>query len=176
VRVVSLAEALQIVEVHMAIESLRVARAAERITDEQIVALGALAAHLKLRADSGNIEGFADLTHTIFETYVQIADQPVAAEMLAHLRARSNRPRRRRTVNHGRRATGRSTCPCGARDTSRSHGRTPPRPAPHRAAHGGAHAGAIRQHDHVGKRSIAWPGTGFPIAHFRQPIAGRLAR
>jgi DNA-binding GntR family transcriptional regulator len=102
VRVVSLDEALQIVEVRLAIESLCVARAAERITDAEIATLNALAAQLQQRADSGDIEGYADLTREIFETYVRIADQPVAAEMLARLRARNNRHRFRLTFRAGR--------------------------------------------------------------------------
>lgn len=102
VRVVSLAEALQIVEVRMVVEALCVARAAERITDAEIKQMRKLAEELKGSAAKSDIEGFARLTHEIFECYVRIADQPVAAEVLARLRARSTRHRFRLTFKPGR--------------------------------------------------------------------------
>lgn len=102
VRVVSLEEALQIVEVRMVVEALCVARAAERITDKQIMFLGKLAKDMTECADNGDVDGFAKQTRAIFEAYVEIADQPIAAEMLHRLRARSTRHRYRLTYRAGR--------------------------------------------------------------------------
>ena len=102
VRVVGLQEALQIAEVRLVVESLCVSHAAEKITDKEIKALRGLAKQLKDRAEHGDISGFADLTHQIFETYVRIADQPVAGEVLARLRARNTRHRFRLTYRAGR--------------------------------------------------------------------------
>jgi len=102
VRVVGLEEALQIAEVRMVIESLCVARAAERITDAQIGDLRDFAKKLKDRAEHGDVAGFAELTHQMFETYLSIADQPVAAEMLERLRARNTRQRFRLSYRPGR--------------------------------------------------------------------------
>ena len=102
VRVVSLQEALQIAEVRKVVESLCVARAAERITNEQIREFRNMAKELKLRAERGETRGFAELTHEVFESYVRIADQPVAAEVLARLRARSIRHPFRLTYRPGR--------------------------------------------------------------------------
>ena len=62
VRVVSLQEALQIVEVRRVVESLCVARAAERITDEEISEFRELAKRMKDRAEHGDVTAFAELT------------------------------------------------------------------------------------------------------------------
>jgi DNA-binding GntR family transcriptional regulator len=102
VRVVGLEEALQIAEVRMAVESLCVARAAERITNEDIRLLRDLAKQLKECAKLGSGPAFANLTHRVFENYVRIADQPVAAEVLDRLRARNTRHRFRLTFRTGR--------------------------------------------------------------------------
>ena len=102
VRVVGLEEALQIAEVRMVVESLCVARAAERITNKEIKQMRDLAGKLADRAARSDVECFAEMTHAIFELYVRIADQPVAAEVLARLRARSTRHRFRLTYRVGR--------------------------------------------------------------------------
>jgi DNA-binding GntR family transcriptional regulator len=102
VRVVGLDEALQIAEVRMVVESLCAAKAAEKITDKEIEALRKLARQLKDRAEHGDINGFADVSHQIFETVTRIADQPVVLEVLARLRARNARHRFRLTYRPGR--------------------------------------------------------------------------
>jgi DNA-binding GntR family transcriptional regulator len=102
VRVVGLEEALQIAEVRMAVESLCVVKAAEKITNSEIKGLRELAKQLKSHAEHGDVEGFADLTHQVLEYYVRIAEQPVAAEVLARLRARNSRHRFRLTYRAGR--------------------------------------------------------------------------
>jgi DNA-binding GntR family transcriptional regulator len=102
VRIVTLEEALQITEVRLAVESLCVARAAERVTDLHIASFRDFGKALKGFAQRGDITGFAELTHQIFETYVRIADNEVAAETLARLRARNARHRFRLTYRPGR--------------------------------------------------------------------------
>ncbi|MBC2665874.1 GntR family transcriptional regulator [Novosphingobium flavum] len=102
VRVVGLEEALQIVEVRMAVEVLCVSRAAQKITDKQITELRKLGAQLEEKASQSDVDRFAELTHKVFETYVKIADQPVAEEVLARLRARNTRHRFRLTYRAGR--------------------------------------------------------------------------
>lgn len=102
VRVVPLAEALHIVEVRLAVETLCVAHAAQRITDEGIAQLRALAAELQEREHEGDVEGYAELTRTLFETYVAMAEQPVASEVLMRLRARNTRHRYRLTFRKDR--------------------------------------------------------------------------
>lgn len=102
VRIVSLEEALNIVEVRLAVETLCVARAAERISEEGITQLRALGEAMQDSATQGDVEGYADMTRTLFETYVAIADQPVAADMLIRLRARNTRHRFRLTFHKDR--------------------------------------------------------------------------
>jgi len=102
VRVISLEEALQNTEVRMVVEELCAAKAAERITAPDIAALRALAKQLQARARQGDIVGFAETTHKIRDIYVRIAEQPVAAEVLARLRALISRHRFRLTYRPGR--------------------------------------------------------------------------
>ncbi|RVU03234.1 GntR family transcriptional regulator [Novosphingobium umbonatum] len=102
VRIVPLEEALHIVEVRMAVESLCVARAAERITPEDRIELQALAQQLTEKAEQGDVDGYADTTRSVFETYLRMANQPVAAEVLAKLRARNTRHRYRLTYRKDR--------------------------------------------------------------------------
>lgn len=102
VRVVGINEALQIAEVRLAVETLCVMRAAERITDEQIQQMHGLKDQLQRYAAAGEIEAFAATTREVFVAYVEIADQPIAAEMLAGLRARNVRHRFRLTYRSGR--------------------------------------------------------------------------
>lgn len=102
VRVVPVDEALQIVEVRMVVEALCVARAAERISDKQIRTMRGYGAELKKSADKNDNARFHELTHAVFELYVAIADQPVAAEVLGRLRSRSTRHRFRLTYRPGR--------------------------------------------------------------------------
>jgi DNA-binding GntR family transcriptional regulator len=102
VRIVGLDEALDIAELRMVVESLIVARAAERISDKDVKVLREIASELREVAESGDGARFGDLTHQVFETYVRVADQPVAAEMLNKLRSRNVRHRFRLTYRPGR--------------------------------------------------------------------------
>src|SRR6516162_1711111 len=102
VRVVTIEEALQIAEVRLVVERLCVARAAERITDAEIDTLRTIGKEMKARAGKGDTVGFADLTHKLFHTYVRIADQPIAAEILVRLRDRNSRHRFRLTYRSDR--------------------------------------------------------------------------
>jgi DNA-binding GntR family transcriptional regulator len=102
VRVISLEEALQITEVRMVVEELCVAKAAEKISAEEIVVLRTLVMKLQERARQGDALGFAELTHRIRENYVRIADQPVAAAELARFRTLISRHRFRLTYRAGR--------------------------------------------------------------------------
>jgi DNA-binding GntR family transcriptional regulator len=104
VRVISLEEAIQITEVRMVIEELCVAKAAEKITAREIAALRALGKKLEVQAKQGDGIGFAELTHSIREAYVRIADQPVAEQVLARLRALISRHQFRLTYRAGRAA------------------------------------------------------------------------
>jgi DNA-binding GntR family transcriptional regulator len=88
VRIVGLEEALQIAEARLALESLCVEKAAQKITDAEIADLRELALRLQEQADAGNPRGFAEFRDRIFDTYIRIADHAVAAEALMRLRTR----------------------------------------------------------------------------------------
>ncbi len=102
VRAVGLEEALQIVEVRMAIESLCAAKAAEKITDKDIVTLRNLGKQLKDLDQIGDVTGFVKIPNQIFETVTRIADLPIANDVLARLRARNACHRYQLTYHLGR--------------------------------------------------------------------------
>ncbi len=102
VRVVGLQEALHIAEVRRVVEGLCVRRAAQRITDDEIVEFRRLNERMKEAAAGNGTASFPDLTHEAFEFYVRVADQPVAEEVLTRLRARNIRHRFRLTYRPGR--------------------------------------------------------------------------
>lgn len=102
VRIVGLEEALQIVDVRLAVESHCIAEAIARITDAEIGELRQLAARLEKAASNPEGEPFAELTRTVFNTYVRIAANPVAQEILERLRDRLTRHRLRLTYRPGR--------------------------------------------------------------------------
>lgn len=102
VRMVSLQEALDLVEVRLVVETLCVARAARCIEAEGIARLRGLGDALQESASQGDVETYAEMTQTLFETYVAIADQPVAQDMLLRLRARNTRHRYRLTFHKDR--------------------------------------------------------------------------
>lgn len=102
VRVVSLDEALQIVDVRLAVESLCVARTAEIISEKEIRELQRMSDRLPALAESGDVTGFAQQTHEIFQTYVRISNLTVAQETLERLRDRLTGNRLRLTYRSGR--------------------------------------------------------------------------
>jgi DNA-binding GntR family transcriptional regulator len=102
VRVVSIEEALQITEVRMAVEGLCGAKAAERITDEEIAALRALGEQMVACVESGDVTGYSRLNQQLHERVIEIAAQPVAAEVIGRLRARNVKHQFRLAYRPGR--------------------------------------------------------------------------
>jgi len=87
VRVVTLDEALEVTEVRGAVESLCAAKAAERITDEQIEILRALGRDMHRAVTEGDHRGYSALSQTLHTHIQEIAGQNAAAETLTRLRA-----------------------------------------------------------------------------------------
>ncbi|MEX0426121.1 GntR family transcriptional regulator [Nocardioides sp. DS6] len=102
VRVVSVEEALHITEVRMAVEGLCGAKAAERITDQEISALRALGQEMTEAVENGDVVGYSQLNQRLHESVIAIAAQPVAAEVLSRLRARNVRHQFRLAFRAGR--------------------------------------------------------------------------
>lgn len=102
VRVVSVAEALQITEVRMAVEALCGARAAENITDAQAEELRALGQEMTTAVEQGDVVGYSRLNQQLHDRVIELAAQPVAAEVLSRLRARNVRHQFRLAFRAGR--------------------------------------------------------------------------
>lgn len=102
VRIVGLEEALQVADVRLAVETLCAMRAAERISDAEVETLRGIARRMEDYATQNDVVGFAEMTHLAFETYVDIAQQDVAKEVLARLRDRMARHRLRLTYRQDR--------------------------------------------------------------------------
>ena len=102
VRVVSVAEAVQITEVRMAVEGLCGAKAAERVTDKQIAELRQVGRDMASAVEQGDVVGYSRLNQQLHDTVISISDQPVAAEVLGRLRARNVRHQFRLAFRAGR--------------------------------------------------------------------------
>lgn len=102
VRSVSIEEAIAITEVRMVVEGLCAARAAENITDEQIMRLRDLGRQMQDAVRLGEIMVYSDLNTLLHGSISDIADQPVAAGVLANLRARNVRHQFRLALRPGR--------------------------------------------------------------------------
>ena len=77
-------------------------RAAERISDSQIEDLRGIARKMEEFAARNDVVGFAEMTHLAFTTYIDIAQQDVAKEVLARLRDRMARHSLRLTYRQDR--------------------------------------------------------------------------
>jgi DNA-binding GntR family transcriptional regulator len=102
VRLVSVEEALQITEVRMAVEGLCGAKAAERISDDEIGELRELGDQMRGCVESGNVVDYSRLNQQLHESVIRIAAQPVAAEVIGRLRARNVRHQFRLAYRPGR--------------------------------------------------------------------------
>lgn len=102
VRVVSVEEALEIIEVRAAVEALCAAKAAERITDAEIAELRELGEAMSAAVSSGDVGTYSRLNTRLDERYVAISGQKVAAETLARLQGRSVRHQYRLAYRPGR--------------------------------------------------------------------------
>jgi len=102
VRSVSVEEAVAITEVRMAIEGLCAARAAQNITDEQIVRLREIGRLMRDAVRNGEIMAYSNLNTMLHDSISDIAGQPVATGVLANLRARNVRHQFRLALRPGR--------------------------------------------------------------------------
>jgi DNA-binding GntR family transcriptional regulator len=102
VRVVSVAEAVAITECRMVLEGLCAAKAAEKATDEQIARLTELGARLRTAVADGEPMTYSGLNRELHRTVRDMADQPVAAELLDRLNGQSVRHQFRLALRAGR--------------------------------------------------------------------------
>lgn len=102
VRAVSLDEAIQIIEVRQALEALCAFKAAFNITPEQAEELRALGSSMSKAVADGDLAEYSRLNQRLDERMIAIADQPVAAGVLARLQAQNVRHQFRLAFRPGR--------------------------------------------------------------------------
>lgn len=102
VRVVSLAEAVELTEVRAVVEGLCAAKAAERATAEQCEELRAIGGGMREALARGEVLAYADLNVSLHALVQAIAAQSVADEVLARLQARNVRNQFRLSLQPGR--------------------------------------------------------------------------
>ncbi|MGH3391160.1 MAG: GntR family transcriptional regulator [Actinomadura sp.] len=102
VRAVSLDEAIEITEVRMVIEGLCAAKAAERITAEEIDELQDVGERMRSAVSSGDVLGYSRLNERLHSQIRTISGQGTAAKVLERLRAQNVRHQFRLAMHPGR--------------------------------------------------------------------------
>jgi DNA-binding GntR family transcriptional regulator len=102
VRAISLAEAIEITEVRMALESLCAAKAAERLTEEDRDQLRSIGAAMRAAVDSGDLLGYSELNKRLHALVRTLAGQATARAILERLRAQNVRHQFQLAMHPGR--------------------------------------------------------------------------
>jgi DNA-binding GntR family transcriptional regulator len=102
VRAVSLAEAIEITEVRMALEGLCAARAAERLTDVDRARLREIGDAMREAVASGDLLGYSELNRRLHDLVLELAGQTTAAAILERLRGQSVRHQFQLAMHPGR--------------------------------------------------------------------------
>jgi DNA-binding GntR family transcriptional regulator len=102
VRAVTLDEAVEISEVRMVVEGLCAAKAAERVTDEEIAELRALGASMRTAVAEGHVLRYSELNQTLHLRIREISGQSAAGGVLERLRAQNVRHQFRLALVPGR--------------------------------------------------------------------------
>ncbi|WP_460405097.1 GntR family transcriptional regulator [Actinophytocola sediminis] len=91
VRAVSLAEAIEISEVRMALEGLCAAKAAERATEDEVRELATFGERMNTAVATGDVLGYSRLNQELHQRVREISGQRTARELLERLRAQNVR-------------------------------------------------------------------------------------
>jgi DNA-binding GntR family transcriptional regulator len=102
VRAVSLAEAVEITEVRMALEGLCAAKAAERLTDADGDRLREIGDAMRAAVTSGDLLGYSDLNRRLHGLVLELAGQSTARAILERLRGQSVRHQFQLAMHPGR--------------------------------------------------------------------------
>jgi DNA-binding GntR family transcriptional regulator len=105
VRAVPFGEAIEISEVRMALEGLCAAKAAERVTDDDIETLNRIGEDMVAAVNAGNVMGYSTLNSALHEQVRTIGQQKTASQLLAKLRAQNVRYQFRLATHPGRPST-----------------------------------------------------------------------
>jgi DNA-binding GntR family transcriptional regulator len=104
VRAVSLAEAIEITEVRMALEGLCAAKATERLTDEDRDRLRSIGAGMQDAVAAGDLLGYSDLNRQLHSLIRTLGGQATAQIILERLRGQNVRHQFRLAMLPGRAA------------------------------------------------------------------------
>jgi DNA-binding GntR family transcriptional regulator len=102
VRAVTVEEAIEISEVRMVVEGLCAAKAAERVTDEQIAELRSIGDGMRTAVAEGHVMKYSELNQLLHRRIVEISGQATAADVLERLRAQNVRHQFRLALVPGR--------------------------------------------------------------------------
>lgn len=102
VRAIPLSEAIEISEVRMVVEGLCAAKAAERITPQEIRELRALGRSMRKAVANGDVLGYSTLNQQLHHRIRSISGQHTASDVLERLRAQSVRHQFRLAMRPGR--------------------------------------------------------------------------
>src|SRR4051812_15378713 len=102
VRAVSLAEAIEITEVRMALEGLCAAKAAERLTDADGHRLGEIGEAMRAAVASGDLLGYSELNRQLHGLVRELSGQNTAGAILERLRGQNVRHQFQLAMHPGR--------------------------------------------------------------------------
>ncbi|WP_081416669.1 GntR family transcriptional regulator [Arthrobacter castelli] len=102
VRAVSVAEAVEIIEVRGALEGICAAKAAELVTDEDIDELRTLARTMTEAVTSGDLLQYSEWNKTLHRRIVELSGQQTAAGLISRLRGQNVRHQFRLVMQPGR--------------------------------------------------------------------------
>lgn len=102
VRAVSIGEAIDITEVRMVVEGLCATKAAERITELEILEMRKIGSDMQAAVDTGDVLAYSQLNQRLHSRIREIGAQPVASDVLSRLRAQNVRHQFRLALRPGR--------------------------------------------------------------------------
>jgi DNA-binding GntR family transcriptional regulator len=102
VRAVSLAEAIEITEVRMALEGLCAAKAAQRLTDDDRARLREIGEAMRAAVTSGDLLGYSELNRRLHGLVRALAGQATAGAILERLRGQNVRHQFQLAMHPGR--------------------------------------------------------------------------
>lgn len=102
VRQVTLEEALEIIEVRAAVEALCAAKAAEKVSEDEIAELRDIGTNMTDAVETGNQAAYARGNELLHAAIIRIADQKTAAETICRLQAQAVRYQYRLSAQPGR--------------------------------------------------------------------------
>jgi DNA-binding GntR family transcriptional regulator len=102
VRQISAEEAIEITEIRRAVEALVAARAAQRVTDDEIASLRALGAAMSAAVEQMDMLGYSELNAQLHSTVRRIADHHTATRIIEQLHGQMVRHQFRLALVPGR--------------------------------------------------------------------------